>query len=215
VKVIDTELETNKFWQKFIRISSMMNRQEKNTMRKLLTSAKYRKMPMQSVVKELFDLKTKNNIICKKNYVSKITFVEMENGVIDMTTSDDCLSDLQANLVPIIDHKSGSVETEKEIILKNIFEDAVRKESQHKTKDEIASCVLDIKNAVQCIEDDDSDYLYKIRAFEENAKIHVMKMMIAEEIVVEQNNHMSCPIAYCIMRDPVTTSNGHIYDRNR
>jgi len=192
-----------------------MIQKEEETKKKQFMLAKYRKMPMQIIVKELFHIRTKNKIIYKQQTQKKMKFVEMEDGVIDMTGDEDCLGDLKENVVEIINSDNDFLEKEKELILKNIFEDSIRMQNQDKSKDEIASCVLEIKNEVQCIEDDDTNYLYEIRAFEEKEKVHVMNMMIAEEIVVEKNNHMSCPIAYCIMRDPVTTSNGHIYDRNR
>ena len=191
----------------------MKHEEKKKT--KMFMLNKYRKMPMQSIVKELFHIKTKKKQVGKQLTWKTNICVKLDDGVIDMTADEDCLEHIEENVVSIFHGDNDFFDTEKELILENVFEDSIRMENQDKSKDEITSCVLQIKDKVQYIEDDDTKYIYEIRAFEEKGKIHVLNKMIAEEIVAEQNNHMTCPIAYCLMREPVTTSNGHIYDRVR
>jgi len=165
-----------------------------------MTLSKYHTLSDSKLIYKLYKIDAKlKRLSVAKNPANGVVRV-LPGGVLDMTEDDEP-----------VDHPRRADMERKKKLLRKVLHEKLRDSLASLTQDEIRDKIADLKTVVHSVEGSLRDH--QVSSFEEQQRVFFMKVVIAEEIVSELDDDMKCPISYCLMQDPVTTCNGHTYDR--
>ena len=169
---------------------------------------KYHELPESRLMYKLYKIESQLKRHSQRQKPKKPAVCVLPGGVFDMTSDDEGAG----GAVPVSDEILLGMDRKKKL-LRKVLHEKMRQSFDNKSRDEIKHMMLELKNVVHSVEGSVRDH--EISSFDEQQRIFFMKIIIAEEIVSELQVDMNCPITHCLMQDPVTTCNGHNYDRKR
>ena len=189
-------------------LASMKDEEEKKIVS--MTLSKYHTLSDSKLIYKLYKIDSKLRSLQTKSAHNLVRV--LPGGVIDMTSDDEGAGAADDLAASIDDQKLLDMERKKKF-LRKVLHEKLRESLASLTQNEIKDKIAQLKTVVHSVEGSFRDH--QISSYEEQQRVFFMKVLIAEEIVCELDDDMKCPISYCLMQDPVTTCNGHTYDRNR